>query len=324
MNTLQPLYLHAPIELKAEGDGLPTQFRGVAYSGQVISEYGYRFVVDLASTRTEKTHPLLSQHNSAEPIGLVEQADNDGNKLTVAGTLYSDLGGAAEQIGKRAARGFPYQMSIGLFDIKEDARVQEGKTVTINGRKLMGPLHVLRGGLVRETSVVTLGADRNTNTRFFEALPPNPLAAPTGGNNMPTDDNENTVLQLTKRAETAEAQALAETARADALEAQLKELQAKHRKAELTAMYAQAGKPLTDEAAAPYLEMDAALWDKVRPSVQALLDAAPTKQVENSALFGEQAVGEDSDAGKTQKARAQLSPRDIYAKRAQAVDGHNV
>lgn len=166
-----PFYLTAPLALAASSDpqAPPSRFSGIAYSGAVFSDWGERVVIDLASTQIEDAMPLLHEHQRKAVIGAVTAATNDGATLSVAGELFTDLDEEAAQIAAKAARGARYQMSIGLFDVRTEVVPPTVAPVTVNGQTLTGPLTVLRGGLVREVSIVTLGADRGTNAAFFSA-----------------------------------------------------------------------------------------------------------------------------------------------------------
>ena len=58
-------------------------------------------------------------------------------------------------------------MSVGLYGFTREF-VPAGKSVQVNGQTFNGPVNVLRNGQVREVSVVTLGADPRTDSKFFE------------------------------------------------------------------------------------------------------------------------------------------------------------
>lgn len=163
------LRLSAPLTLRAAPTDtkLPSRFTGIAYSGELMPSFGA--VVDLDSTTVPAQMALLSEHERTNIIGLVETTSKANNRLIVGGTLYSDMAGsAAEKIAQLAARGFGFQMSVGLFHYSEEY-VPQGVTARVNGRNIPGPVTVLRNGKVRECSIVALGADPNTNAVFFGA-----------------------------------------------------------------------------------------------------------------------------------------------------------
>ena len=165
--THEAIRLTAPLQLRAASDGkkLPSQFSGVAYTGGLVPSFGV--VIDLASTTVPPVMPLLSEHVRTDMIGLVSSTRKQNDQLIVTGALYSDMAGTqAEKIAQLSQRGFPFQMSVGLFNFSEES-VQAGQRVNVNGRDFVGPVTVLRNGAVRECSIVTLGADPDTEARFF-------------------------------------------------------------------------------------------------------------------------------------------------------------
>lgn len=300
MKTIPPLFLDTPLQLEARQETLAeqsTRFTGVAYTGAVLSQWGFRYIVDLSTTTVPKTQPLLSQHDHTNLVGLVKSAANDGKQITESGELFADLGGTAEDIAKRAAKGVPYQMSIGIYDIAEEARVKEGEKVTVNGRRLTGPLTILRGGVVRETSVVVLGADKNTNAQFFSALG-------VGDPNM-TDEN---IEELRARAEAAETEALAAQERIETLESELNELRLSAREADVRSLFSAIGREFTEESSCEFMAMPAQAFAAVKEALLKSVD-----DLKKSPLFKELA----SDEPAAPKPKAVINTAEIYAKRNQ-------
>lgn len=153
------------LELRApRPDALPTQFQGVANSGQRMAS---GIVIDLAGTRLAERMPVLSEHRRDAIIGVVTSARIDAGRLLMAGKLFSDLGGTeAAGIAERAKRGAPYQLSVGLFDYRERF-LGRNESATVNGKTVVGPASILTGGMVRECSIVTLGADHQAKALLF-------------------------------------------------------------------------------------------------------------------------------------------------------------
>jgi hypothetical protein len=168
MSTRTPeIRLSAPLELRAANDPkVPAQFSGVAYSGGLVPSFGC--VIDISSTMLAQRMPLLMEHNRSDMIGVVETNSTAGKQITVGGKLFSDMPGtSAERLALLAQRGGVFQMSIGLFGYTEEV-YPAGHAVTVNGKAMTGPVVVLRNGKVREVSIVTLGADHNTDVRMFK------------------------------------------------------------------------------------------------------------------------------------------------------------
>lgn len=101
-----------------------------------------------------------------------------------------------------------------------------------------------------------------------------------------TDTQAAALAEMTTRAETAEAEALAATARAEAAEQALAEHQRTARLSAVQATFQTLGRTLSDEEAAPYLDLSEAAWARV----SADLAAARPHAAEH--LFSEQATGE--------------------------------
>lgn len=157
--------LSGPLELRASGSELPQRFTGVAYSGGLVPSHG--IVIDLASTRYAPRMPLLDSHSHSAIVGAVENAATANHQMHVDGKLFSDMPGSqAERIAQLAQRGASFQLSVGVYTFTVES-VGAGIVVTVNGRQFTGPLDVLRNGLVREVSVVTLGADSDTSAAFL-------------------------------------------------------------------------------------------------------------------------------------------------------------
>ena len=156
----------------ATPDKLPSMFAGLAYSGAVIARLA--LVIDLESTEVPGTMVLLHEHDRTAIVGVVQSATKRAGGLEVAGRLFSDIAGStAERLAQLAMRGAPLQMSIGLFNFAEEF-VPAGQVVTVGGKTVPGPVTVLRRGVIRECSIVTLGADSATSARLFSSAGTHP------------------------------------------------------------------------------------------------------------------------------------------------------
>jgi hypothetical protein len=216
------LQFEAPLELKAAADGaLPAHFSGTAYSGGFVPDY--EMVIDLASTTYKPRMALLDSHNRREIVGVIEQASTDKGAMSVAGRIFSDMAGsAAERIAQLASRGVPYEMSVGLYGFTREF-VPAGKSVQVNGQTFNGPVNVLRNGQVREVSIVTLGADPRTDSKFFEQ--------PTGDASMPQTVEQLSAQVAELTAQVAGHAAALSAARDDAARAERERIQAVHAQA---------------------------------------------------------------------------------------------
>lgn len=306
----KPLYFIAPVALEAIGSSeLPSRFSGVAYSGGKITDWDYPVIIDLASTKIADWMPLLYQHRHDAMIGTVAETRNDGASLTVSGSLFADIDDDAGQIARKASRGARYQMSVGLFGANYERIDSPDASVTLNGQTVNGPLVVLRDGMVREVSIVTLGADAQTNAAFFSALSSGAASPPTPPEEPPMPDQNpdlaGQVAALSAQIADLTTQLQAATARAESAESALAETQRQTRLAAVRDLFAAVGREFSDEAAAPYLGMPADVFAVVAADLKA---TRPAKTVP-AHLFQERATGEPGQAP------ALLSASEIYAKR---------
>jgi hypothetical protein len=162
----KPIYLHAALQLAASSDNKPRddgdkQVTGVAYSGDAVTQWGDRFVIDLETLQAKTPIAMLFEHGRANSVGVIDAIGNDGKTLTIEdGRIFAGIESdpLPRRIADKAARGFPYELSVGIFDGSVE-RFEDGKTVKINGRKFIGPITVIRNAMLREVSIVALGAD---------------------------------------------------------------------------------------------------------------------------------------------------------------------
>ena len=234
------------------GDALPKRVRGVAYSG---GRAQWNTVVDLATLKIATPLGLLFMHDQRHAIGRIESVNNTGTHLELDAELYSDIDDDAADIAKKARRGHPWEMSIGVYGFTVD-EVPPGKTITVNGAEISGPAAVLREGTLREVSIVSIGADPKTSTHFQSA----------GATSM-TTQNQDQAVRLAAENEQLKAKAASDAARITDLEAEIKGLkeaaataQLSARTTEVKALFAELGREYSDEAAAVYLKMDDATY----------------------------------------------------------------
>lgn len=303
MSMNKPLYLRAPLELELKPDDAPLGFSGVAYSGGVISEWGERFVVDLAQTAVPESMPLFYEHSRRDMIGMIEQAENDGSVFTVGGSLFSDIDETAASIAAKAKRGARYQMSIGLFGSRIDELPAGSDPIEVNGEQLEGPLLMLRGGTIREVSVVALGADANTNAEFFSAGLARHLSSNEGSTMPDADDKTAKIEALEAKIDALMADVDQHKARADAAEAALNDTKLAARTSEVKALFDTLGREYTEAAAAHYMSLE----DEAFAAIAA--DLKQAKPRANDSLFNEQATGDPTRKAKT------LSAESIYENR---------
>lgn len=137
----------------------PRTFSGVAHSGKPFVYKGRRAIVDLSTLSHKDAVPALLLHDRAARVGVGRLAVGaDG--LTISGTLLDNEHG--KQVAAEADQGFPWQMSAHI-DPAQVEILPAGKTASVNGQTVTGPILILRNSDVREVSFTPTGVDRHTH-----------------------------------------------------------------------------------------------------------------------------------------------------------------
>jgi len=138
---------------------------GVAYSGGKMRLPGWRHpvVVDLAGLEIPDAVPLLTNHENrtGARVGMVK-ARVDGDTLVVEGEILSSSG-QARGIVEQARAGAEWQLSIGAEVLEWDL-VRSRRSV--NGQEHEGPFYHVKKAVLREVSVVAVGADASTRMKL--------------------------------------------------------------------------------------------------------------------------------------------------------------
>ncbi|MBE6380047.1 MAG: hypothetical protein E7047_03875 [Lentisphaerae bacterium] len=147
-----------------------THVEGVAYSGGVFSQWwsNHPCITDLAGLDIAAQIPLLYNHYNEPGYRLGELTVKKTNAaLTVSGGIDPDCEHGKEIIS--AGKKIDWQLSHGA-EIKEIQEISAGETITVNGREFTGPLTVITKAVLREISVVAIGADADTSLRIAAGL----------------------------------------------------------------------------------------------------------------------------------------------------------
>jgi hypothetical protein len=277
----------------------------VAYSGEVLAEWGERFVIDLASLTLPDPCPTLLQHDRDAPIGVCTLAVT-GTALTCDGYLLTNED--AQKLAASADEGFPWQLSVHAQPAAIE-RIESGVVASVNGRDLTGPLSILRRTLIRELSFTPTGVDANTHATVLSAvacsLHPFDEAS---AMSQPDATQAAELAQLSAQVTDLTAQLAAATGRATAAEQALADHTRAARLSAVTQTFATLGRTVGESDASVYLALDEAAWERVRADLLAAKPAAPEH------LFSEQATGEPGG-----NAPPAISLSAIYAKRREAV-----
>jgi len=159
------------IEAQAGSNGNPRVI-GMAYSGGKMNLTGWRHpvVVDLAGLQMNDPVPLLANHENrtASRVGIVEARAEDG-MLNIEGEIFSKSGTATGIVEQAKAGGQTpvsgdWQLSIGA-EVKEAQLIAKGQSVKVNGVMQDGPFYHVKAAVLREVSVVAVGADASTRMK---------------------------------------------------------------------------------------------------------------------------------------------------------------
>lgn len=167
----QPDYVmfRCPIALEAAGDAdkaMP-RFRMVAYTGGTmrIAGFPHPVVVDLEGLAIDRQDiPVRLDHNPRQGVGHTQRVVIENGQVIAEGMVSRDTSWARD-VAKSAVNGFPWQASIGAAVVDAEF-VPNGQSITVNGRTLAGPLHVVRQAILKEISFVDSGADPATSARI--------------------------------------------------------------------------------------------------------------------------------------------------------------
>ena len=153
----------------------PAKIAGLAYTGAAIRQAwsATLLVVDLAGMTVPAKVPLMRDHNTWNTdnrLGNVS-AKKTERGIEIEGEIVAGTE-AAREIVRQGKLGADWQLSIGA-DITAAERVLEGAR-TVNGRTFNAPFLLATKTILREVSVVAVGADRSTNMHVAAAFTPTP------------------------------------------------------------------------------------------------------------------------------------------------------
>lgn len=150
----------------------------VAYQGGKISPSGINSecVIDLQGTRFDNDQTIILENHKTDRDHRIGHATAQriiphGHRLEGKTGPLIDLKAVASakslatsQLVKDAKGGFPFQASVG-GEIKAAVWIARGETAVVNGTRHQGPFLHIKKFVIREVSVVPLGADSSTSTR---------------------------------------------------------------------------------------------------------------------------------------------------------------
>lgn len=152
-----------------------------AYNGGPMRVSGWRHpvVIDLSTLKANATIPILRSHNTDRIIGhgkpTISASSIDIEAVVSAETI------DANEIVTLGKKGFPWQASVGVDVTAAPTFVSENDSVNVNGQTFTGPINVVKGGELFETSVLPLGADKTTSAAVAASMEQTEMTA-TGSN----------------------------------------------------------------------------------------------------------------------------------------------
>ena len=158
-------------ELLAPAEGqqdatVAREWKMLAHTGQVVSRWWGRLVLDMDGASYRQKLALLKDHDTAQPIGYSTSIERTKRGIEASGKLVS--GETADEVLRLSREGFPWQASLmAVPSVTED--VLAGATAKVNGREVQGPLTIFRKWEMHELTLTVLGADSNTTTEAFGA-----------------------------------------------------------------------------------------------------------------------------------------------------------
>ena len=179
---MKSIRLNAELHLTASGK--QRRFSILAYSGGTlrVDGFAYPVVVDLAGLETPNSIPIILDHIPSVETTLGQTSDtrNDGKSLVLAGVVTGQSERVLAVIAQHDA-GHTWQASIGC-SVETTQDVPAGDQVTVNGQTFVGPIIVARRSVLRETSILPMGADSTTSVNLAAA------AAKLGNSSMSFED----------------------------------------------------------------------------------------------------------------------------------------
>ena len=150
--------------IEAAADGSKPRVMGLAYSGGKMNLPGWKFpvVVDLSGMQIPEQIPLLLNHENltASRVGMIS-AKVEQNTLTIDGEIIAK-GKEADDVVEQAKAGADWQLSIGA-EVLNSELVKDKRMV--NAQEYDGTFFHIQKSILREVSVVAIGADMSTRMK---------------------------------------------------------------------------------------------------------------------------------------------------------------
>ncbi len=156
------------LQLQAADGAKPRRFKIEAYNGGLLPVDGFEHpvVVDLRGLQTPNQIPILIDHRKEveATLGVTDAIENTGTALTLGG-LVTGVSGLVQTVLAQDANGQTWQASIGAR-VLESVDIPEGQVVNVNGQEISGPFVLAVKSVLKETSILPLGADSSTSVNL--------------------------------------------------------------------------------------------------------------------------------------------------------------
>lgn len=279
----------------------PQRFRGIAYSGGVIPQYGSfgDAAIDLSSVKLPHGDLFaLVDHDHTRRAGKF-RADLQDGQIVVEGEFFKSSKDGRE-VSELMAEGAPWQMSVGIqADIQ---RADKSSAINLNG-KTLAVNTIFSNAVLREVSFVPVGADPNTTVAAFsrnlaDAVPSPEIPQPKE-NDMNAEDLQKQISDLSAKLE-------AETTARQQAEDALKQVKLAARQAAIAQLSADLSRELTEAETNVLQSLDDSAFATMSAT---LMSFKPAASAGNAHLFAEQATdGKSANSKEAEliKARAVL------------------
>lgn len=266
----------------------PKRFRGVAYSGGTIPQYGPYgdACIDLASLvlPSGKLFALVD-HDPTQRAGQFSAfMEMSSQSLIVEGELFASTD-AGREVSALMAEGAPWQMSVGIQAESESS--DKKRKVQCNGREL--DVHtIFRNAALREVSFVPVGADPQTSVQAFSrnlAGTASPLVPLSGDTDMTIEELQSQISELSAKLE-------AETTAHQQAVSDLDAFKQAARQEAVKSLSADLGRDLSEDEGKAFASMSDEVFVTMSATLKSFKPAAP------SHLFNEQATNGQAPTGK--------------------------
>jgi len=278
------LFALSAMDIPKAEDGKKRTFKGTAYAGGRVDGHWYwgrtGVVFDLDGIEIPVPTPLLGEHFSTSRVGVVKSVSANQD-IKVEGDFLSNP--EAQQFVQDSDDGFPFQMSM-FIDPGSIEEFGQGVSVTVNGQSFTGPVAVFRNNRIREFTICSTGADRNTAIKAFSGKP---------SQQPQQEDTKVTELEQLK----ADNQQL-KTER-DAAQTELKQFKAQKRNDDIAALETELKTQFSAEDKAAYTAMDDSSFSFTAKQLRQFSGKNSPANAGPSNLFTHQAKADESNEKQT-------------------------